>query len=1273
MTNVIESNAFNLSEFISSGVDARTLSFSLQFPIGEIVCNLSNEQIVSPIISFNSGNITDSGFGVGWGVSLCRYDKAAEKLYLENGQSFYVEYERSTGEYRFPYRKTNDIKFTDTEDGYQLVQKDGQSADFNSDGLLVKQTDASGRHLHYTYVKFMNNDVVETIRDDGNISIVFDYDETQTTVRYYVDDLTVRSVRFDKFSSNNGYLLKHLYLPDDEENHFVIDYEFDAPSGYHFISEIVYPGGRIERIYYADNELLLPPKAPIEYMPSVRRFVIEHGCDQPNTDTYYRAMTSHNYLGYGGSRDWEAGIDTLFFCPSDYVYETEEVTENKKIVRRFNKYHCEIVTSKYDDDALYEQQITDYLADEKQYIDEQPINYTLPHTITTTFYYDGHSRQENVELTYDSSGNLIEKLTPDGTRQIQRYAPPEGIPGVCPPEDNGMIRFIVEQTIEPASHDDGEPTRSVRYFYASFLSQDQQQSVILPITEIADERLTKHYQYYTDASDALSYLKRKTERVQGKTNTTTIHYDYAFENGIKTTVTTTGFDGANQTTSSTQDLVSQEIIQLDDPDGVRSRFAYDALNRVVSEVVGEETQYQAAKTYSHVMSPDNNAVTITDSQNNIEIQYTDNSGRLREVKRREGSSGTLYTVASYQYNALGLVVSETHTDWLDGTALALTTTFEYDAWDNVRVTYHPDGRTEYTLNDPTTGAIASAPAGVSARQVQTIEGLGSLEVWKTLFGEDRVIRSIDNQGSLYATETITYDTLGRKLTQQDAENNITAFSYDSFNRITRKTDATGVVHQVSYADFPTQTLAEHVYADDYLLGSKHYDGIGRLITEYQSSAVLHYTYENGGTLPVSVSLPEGTQRMQSVNTALKAITQMRFSDATPDVDFDYDPASGLVIQTSHDGLRVDSTYSPGGHLIEQRRDYNGTSRTAYQNVSLMGKLLEATDYFGHSEFWRYDDVGRLSSVTEDIGGHTIDFAVTYDSYSRPITMTWSFSQNTAQSVSLNIYYNERGLERERIYLFGGVSQLSIETDYDSRNLIHCRKVFRQGVASLTEYFTYDALKRLKEYQCHGVHLPEDAYGNKIVSKVLTYDRLNNIDTIVLTFDDDSTNRSEYVYLPDDLIRLSHITHSHGSYPSEQSVIFDAGGNVIQDEQGRRYTYNGQSQLTQVENDDHLLVSAYRYDGEGNQAIQQVPEQADIEFFYVDGTLKNEHSDGYHTHYTTIFERRWCRTLISDAAIEHQMMLLDSQGNVLSTLTISDAQSQEQQFIYTPSGKQHQIS
>ncbi|MCG9685269.1 hypothetical protein L1D31_22390, partial [Vibrio sp. Isolate23] len=110
-----------------------------------------------------------------------------------------------------------------------------------------------------------------------------------------------------------------------------------------------------------------------------------------------------------------------------------------------------------------------------------------------------------------------------------------------------------------------------------------------------------------------------------------------------------------------------------------------------------------------------------------------------------------------------------------------------------------------------------------------------------------------------------------------------------------------------------------------------------------------------------------------------------------------------------------------------------------------------------------------------------------------------------------------------------------------------------------------------------------------------------------------------------------------------------------------------------ENDDHLVVSAYRYDGEGNQAIQQVPDQADIEFFYFDGVLKNEHSDSYHTHYTTIFERRWCRTLISDAAIEHQMMLLDSQGNVLSTLTISSSQSQEQQFIYAPSGKQHQIS
>jgi hypothetical protein len=69
-TTSVQSNAFNFSEFLSSGVDPRTGMFTANLKIFGSVLHKSSGQGLQLSIGYSPMNTQDSGFGRGWSFPL---------------------------------------------------------------------------------------------------------------------------------------------------------------------------------------------------------------------------------------------------------------------------------------------------------------------------------------------------------------------------------------------------------------------------------------------------------------------------------------------------------------------------------------------------------------------------------------------------------------------------------------------------------------------------------------------------------------------------------------------------------------------------------------------------------------------------------------------------------------------------------------------------------------------------------------------------------------------------------------------------------------------------------------------------------------------------------------------------------------------------------------------------------------------------------------------------------------------------------------------------
>ena len=169
--------------------------------------------------------------------------------------------------------------------------------------------------------------------------------------------------------------------------------------------------------------------------------------------------------------------------------------------------------------------------------------------------------------------------------------------------------------------------------------------------------------------------------------------------------------------------------------------------------------------------------------------------------------------------------------------------------------------------------------------------------------------------------------------------------------------------------------------------------------------------------------------------------------------------------------------------------------------------------------------------------------------------------------------------------------------YDDDHL-HSREQHIGGQSSYKETFIYDQRGRLEEYTCTGDDLPKDAYGNRIKSQAFRFDALDNITRCISEFaDDPDVDVARFTYADDDTCQLTKMTHSHASYPQETEFSYDADGHLLNDQAGRKLSYNSQGRLIEVKSATDQPIIAYHYDGHDDLVAVKKATGSETQRFY----------------------------------------------------------------------------
>lgn len=478
---------------------------------------------------------------------------------------------------------------------------------------------------------------------------------------------------------------------------------------------------------------------------------------------------------------------------------------------------------------------------------------------------------------------------------------------------------------------------------------------------------------------------------------------------------------------------------------------------------------------------------------------------------------------------------------------------------------------------------------------------------RTSFAYDRASRTTYVTNANDNVSAYEFDSQGRIVRETDAVSNDVTYAYNSNNEITCVTNRDGAVWRYEYDSRGNLTksidplLAETVlcYDEDNDLVSltnalghaTHftYDGNGNLIrTAYADGTETEYRYDDHGQ-PTNVVDAAGKVVVLGYDAEGNAVSA---ADAEGDtVVYDHDDLGRRTCKTDPQGNATHFEYDPLNRL-SRTTDPAGGQVNMTNNVAGLGSL---TDQNGNTTIFCYDDLNRLESIVDPLG-NTNRFR--YDGNGNLI-----FRTDCNRDTISNAYD-----QADRLVAVHYPDGSQVSFDYDpAGRLIRC--VDQTGTSS----YSYDALGRLTAYTNgfgHAVSYAYDEIGNLRTitypgSRTVTYeyDELNRlvrmedwagrqttcsyntnglVDLVVLP------NGAKALYQYDDVGRMIGLQNvrSNNSVISSCSYTYDKNGDIVSSTMDQPIPLVLQSEVVDYTNGtDNRILSAnavsMAYDRNGN--------------------------------------------------------------------------------------------
>ncbi len=444
-------------------------------------------------------------------------------------------------------------------------------------------------------------------------------------------------------------------------------------------------------------------------------------------------------------------------------------------------------------------------------------------------------------------------------------------------------------------------------------------------------------------------------------NKTTLTYDPTNTFPLTSTnalghVTTTVYYGVNGVASDTG--LYGQAKSVTDPNGKTTTNTYDALGRKLTTTTPDGLVQSMAYNYGGAYTVSTQHVQSTTSggglsANLVSKTYFDGLGRTTKTEQpgaADGGANLKVLVTETQYDIRGLV-TQTSLPYIQGSesATGRWRTMTYDALGRLTKTTNPDNTSSIVCYNAWTTTSLDPKLH---KKVQTKDALGRLVTVQEYTGTGSATDC--SGGTLYATTSYSYDRLGNLLGVTDAKGNVSSMTYDTLGRKLTMHDPD--MGDWSYTYDANGNLLTQVDAKNQKL-CLSYDALNRRTQKnYGTTTVacgtntIVYAYDD------TVAANNGKGRLKQVSDPAQSVTfqydsRGRISQTAKTLD-----GSTYITTSAYDGLgRLTTVSYPTSPIKTVTYTYDGpqlksvqegaTTYVTYGGWNALGK--PATSIFGN--------------------------------------------------------------------------------------------------------------------------------------------------------------------------------------------------------------------------------------------------------------------------------------------------------------------------------------
>jgi|GEM_PF-2996260 len=1322
------SSAFQFYSHISAGVDPRTGMFgaSVEFTTG--LGNVLRGPTFGFRLAYSALSTVDEGFGEGWhlGLTELRMDGGDSMLTLSSGDSHKVIVQPTGMDALFPDRKLDSCRLV-------ITDPDGQKAMVEHITGVVEHLaipKGVGNTLRCHRIVAPNGDSVtlhwerngagriaptKVTDDDGTVLLGLDYlNDAETTVVLYSHDIRPLRIRFEHPS---GWL-RRITIPiinllnanrtlAEDEASWTFDYVRSQEKGLVLLESMETPDGIRDEVTWQEQALRLPE--PMGYMPAVathkKALIATPGHVIHHSTFSYDLHGNSNYYGYPEVTRWEDRADQLLHLIGDgaFLYGSTETQFDghdvlMSVERTYNQYHL-IMRETTRRGKIVQDIVTEYDNRDVPF-ERQPKSFQLPRRITTSLYSQDAPdirRVTSISNAYDDDGNLLSSLdSSTGVTEVSTYYPVEGEKDedgavVCPADPLGLVRRLKSRsTLSPCPDD---PLISTTYTYGSItLAADKRQlfsgreryvqgkgeitavngrDLIVSLKEFVDDPGREDHGTVaseTTTQDGLTDTLRHHQTVDKAARSVTIRTTHTTHDGFETTV------------SETKHLISGLPLNTTDAMGSRTDYGYDALARLTElKLASGDEEYETTTRWAYQLSRSERSITRTGITGLDHTTSFDERGQVVLQKEPTGPTGPPEIVRTVDYDLRGRQRSETVFDFLGDRTLALSTSYDYDDWDEPARVTAPDGsvtvstrelvssseviRDVSTVHDLAGGDVAEVFMRIRQWR-ETADGTreGGLQTsYVDAAGRQRLMTVAVWEGNTPRVEAAgkwVYDGLGRCIQQTDAMGQVTTQEWDHFGRLVTTVLPGGDAVRRVYAPGQEGDLmsAISMTTGDGItlpLGTRTYDGLGRLTGETAGSLTHRFTYDGNQMSASSSHLPGGGVVRRTYDRMLGEVlldetldgSPLRLKHAT------YDKKLGLPLTISSEAGTMTIRTDFLGRMTEQDIAIEGDSvRHAGSVVTAGGMERERNGVDGRKQSFDYDDLGRCVGMSD----LDVTVSMSYDAFSR-LSSRVTRDASRDRSIEQRISYDALGRVKTTTFAHtesSKVSERELQLYYRPDNKI-TRKQLRsvtEGTVLRDETMDYDVRGRLVDHAivAESGHYPTDERGHAFRHQVFSYGAIDNLLHVTTTRVDGVVSLTTYDYDEEDPDRVARLTTTVEGDPGATRTIvlaYDGNGHLTSDGQGHELTWDTAGRLTTVTLPDKTVLT-YRYGPDGRIAIVSRPESTTVRY-HIDGALANEITGNESRRYIRAGGAVVAETLLSNALRKTWLLGSDPQGSILT--------------------------